>query len=175
MSFMSFNCVRCGHCCTRIRGPTWGQVHGLTLLPSEIDRFPKELIKPMYRYSLDDPFTPGRVFMYQLDTEVCPRYDREEGCRIYADRPTLCRAFPMEITFTRVMMNDKCPQVKRLVKGRVSLRVPRNYMTAATKIHKYYIECFNPYVRERFDLETETWRGLIEGITEEDLKQFKVV
>lgn len=168
---MEFECVRCGHCCTHLKGVNMGQVHGLTLLPGEIGLFQGELVKPIMRYSLEDQLSPGGIFLYQLDVDVCPHYDEDVGCRIYSDRPLTCAAYPLEITFRHAILHTRCPEVKRMrAKEGSHIRVPQNYVAAAGKVHKYYVDHLRTTDMERFDLKEGRWRGMIEGLSKADIK-----
>lgn len=165
-----FKCSRCGFCCTHIKGVNMGQVHGLTLLPNEIGLFQAELVKPVMRFSHEDPIAPGKVFLYQLDVDVCPHYDEAIGCRIYSKRPLICVAFPLEISFKGPFLHGDCPEAARIFKEAPgSYNITRGYVEAALKVHNFYKQRLHSFCLERFDLSVGRWRGLIEGLSEEDV------
>jgi len=150
-----------------------GKVHGLTLLPEETSLFPKKLVKPLYRYSKKDPLNPGLVIMYQLDVDVCPHYEREVGCRIYNQRPEVCRAYPFEMSMVgKVVVHHDCQEARRLgLRDGDQVKIPRLYVEAALKVHRYYeatlSRCTEPI--DSFDLD-KGWTGILEGLSEDDKK-----
>ncbi len=171
---MDFECVRCGKCCSNIRGPMFGQVHGLTIMPKERHLFPAERVKPMLRYKERSKFRPSEIFMYQVDVEDCPHH--ADGCQIYEDRPQICRAFPFELKGDGgVALHGSCPEIERLAKAETNFYMPVFYQKAAIVIQRHYQNTLHrtPLV-ERFDLKTRRWRGLLEGMTNEHLKLMDV-
>lgn len=168
-----FQCTRCGKCCKEHRNPMLGQTHGLMLLPGEIHLFPKERIKPMFRYHPNSsPELAEVIWMYQLDSDSCPQYDEEgRSCRIYEKRPLICRAFPFEWMGNSLITHESCPEIERLKGLNARLRVPHMYVDAAVKLqqnqHRHMMK--EPNV-ERYDLKTQSWRDLFEGMTKEQFK-----
>jgi len=172
----TFECSRCGVCCTNIRGRNFGKCLGLTLLPVEIGLFPRELIKPLYRYAANDPIPADRlrVWMYQLDVDVCPHYGGERGCIIYDKRPSACGAYPFE--YTRggkiVVHRGTCPEAKKMTfQDGDMIRLPGLYVRPALRVHEWYRHHLNDNPHQPFDvydLGAQAWVGILEGITEED-------
>jgi len=168
-----FQCTRCGKCCKEHRNPMLGQIHGLMLLPTEIHLFPKDLIKPMFRYHPNSrPELAEVVWMYQLDSDGCPHYDEENrSCKIYEKRPMICRAFPFEWRGNDMISHESCPEIERLKKLNSQVRIPRMYVYAAAKIqqhqHNYMMKESNV---ERYDLETRSWHSLFKGMTKDHFR-----
>jgi len=171
-----FQCTRCGVCCKNHRGPMLGQLHGLMLLPSEIKLFPSELIKPMFRYHPDtDPGIAGMVWMYQLDSDGCPHYDEElHECKIYVKRPNTCRSFPFESRGDKMICHGSCPEIERVRKLGVKLSIHGREVKATAAMQEYQYQCMRREINvERFDLRTQTWRGILEGLSPEHWKWLK--
>jgi len=175
-TIIRFQCTRCGKCCREHRGPMLGQLHGLMLMPNEVQLFPSELIKPMFRYHPNtDPSIAGMVWMYQLDSDGCPHYDEERRiCEIYEKRPILCRAYPFEWRGNSVMCHEACSEIERLNKLKVTLSVPRKEVEAAVSIQEYQHEFMRREINvERYDLKTQSWRGVLEGLNSGQWKWLK--
>lgn len=171
---MDFECTRCGKCCSTLRGPMLGQIHGLTIMPEERHLFPPIIIKPMFRFRKRAKHRSGEVFMYQVDVEECPHHV-DNGCQIYEDRPQICRAFPFELQGERVAIHESCPEIERLRKANATFNVPQFYQKGAIIIHNYYSNTLyrTPDI-ERFDLKSGCWRGMLEGMTSEHMKLLEV-
>lgn len=92
----SYECQRCGKCCSSLLQPDRGIIRGLSLLPDEVDLFPEELVKPYLGIGRRPHESGFTVIAYQLSVEDCPKY-REKLCIIYEERPTTCRQFPFSL------------------------------------------------------------------------------
>lgn len=167
---MEFKCVHCGQCCKNIRGPQMGQTHGLMILPEEVDLFPSGLVRPMIRYTHNSQNSPGKVWMYQVDAEICPHYDEKEGCLIYDDRPVVCAAYPFELSASKLVIHGACPETMRLRKAGIKIEVPESCKEPLLKLHRHYNLHLNTTEFERFDLEENRWRHFTEGLTKEHLR-----
>lgn len=105
-----FECARCGNCCREtIAASPGGDLFGLYLEPDEIHLFPAEQVFPLL--GRGDPIT---IVAYQLGVNRCPNYVEENGlglgrCRIYAERPLVCAAYPIT---SRQSVSSRCPGVK---------------------------------------------------------------
>ena len=167
---MEFKCVRCGHCCKKIRGPQMGQIHGLMILPEEVGLFPSGLVRPMIRYTHNAESNPGQVWMYQVDAEICPHYDEKEGCLIYDKRPVVCVCYPFELSASKLVIHGACPEAQRMRKAGIKLKVPESYKEPLLKVCRYYGSHLNTLEFERLDLEEGRWRYFTEGLTKEHLR-----
>lgn len=105
----AFTCHGCGQCCTDLRdrwhaargrfSPVPGTAmvrlpapQGLRLFPWEARRFPSDRLEPL----LAVPCARRErlvALAYVLGEDTCPHY--EDGCTIHADRPLVCRAYPL--------------------------------------------------------------------------------
>lgn len=107
-----FKCAQCGRCCTNTLFFKNGNLFGPYLDPSEIDRFPADVIFPLL--GRGDPIV---VTAYQLGVNRCPNYAEENGvgrCGIYERRPKTCVAFPV---IGRLNVTDACPTVRAMRDG----------------------------------------------------------
>lgn len=86
-----FECQQCGHCCQNLLGVTDGKQHGIYLTPEEAEYFPRDEVQPLFR-------TADKILAYQTVSNVCPNLIDNDGlkaCRIYPNRPLVCKAFPV--------------------------------------------------------------------------------
>lgn len=103
---LKFNCCRGGHCCTRQLSMTDGKEHGIYLTQEEAKHFPENAVFPLFRAG-------GEIFAYQLGVHECPNLVREDGhttCRIYENRPLICRSFPLGQSEKGdfIVLSDRC-------------------------------------------------------------------
>jgi len=102
-----FECQQCGHCCTGLLGVEDGREYGIYLTPEETKFFPSETVFPLFR-------SGGSIFAYQLGVSDCPNLmDGDDGrkvCKIYLNRPLVCRSFPAGISDDGriIIQYDKC-------------------------------------------------------------------
>lgn len=85
-----FECKRSGYCCSNLKGMTEGKEHGIYLTPEEAKLFPEGTVFPLFRAG-------DNIFAYQTGSHKCPNLVEEgdhTACRIYENRPLLCRSFP---------------------------------------------------------------------------------
>lgn len=100
MKKLTFNCLRCAHCCrdiiktVHIKGKEFSQ--GLHLFPGEKEAFRKYASKFRVKIKIEPKWavsTTKEAIAYQLVNEACPFLDGK-SCRIYHHRPLSCRLFP---------------------------------------------------------------------------------
>ena len=110
MKELKFECQRCGHCCMELKMKTSAGLLGLYLQLHEVKMFPAANVFPMYgcgQKGVSRP-RPARIFAYQLDMQPCPHFDMiSKNCRIYANRPIICRSFPLD----GIVASRHCPQI----------------------------------------------------------------
>jgi len=95
---LRFECLRCGHCCNRIRITHQGVAQGLSLLPGEEKLFTAFPDAIMPYTAIRQP-RPGKsrikIICYQMVQEPCPLYDPiTKTCTQYEKRSMVCRAYP---------------------------------------------------------------------------------
>lgn len=98
MDTLQFRCQKCGHCCRNLNADIDDGKGSLFLLPEERKLFPPDLIRPLYavgRKGRSRP-RPTKIISYQINTYICPHIKPDNSCAIYAQRPMMCRSFPLE-------------------------------------------------------------------------------
>lgn len=100
----TFNCQRCGYCCSHLLTRDGNWTFGLYLTPEEKKYFPDAV--PLL-------IENECVLAYQVGQQVCPHltYDGEgrSKCSIHDHRPLGCRVFP--VTDQVHIRTDLCPYV----------------------------------------------------------------
>ncbi len=138
---MKFNCIKCGECCSNIRGRIdgdekefiesnfFGKMPIVQLVPVdkmslslwgwEADKLverAKELgidaeIKP-FRVVFDLKENKSIVISYFLDHDNCP-FLKDNECLCYEDRPLVCKQFPIQtVSLEDKPVLAKCPALK---------------------------------------------------------------
>lgn len=126
-----FVCSRCGLCCKDTLYQAGDYRFGLYLEPSEIAKFPVEAVFPLFGHG-----QPVEVTAYQLGVNRCPNYEESGGvgkCGIHADRPLVCRAFPV---LGPSKVSQRCPAVAQAVDG-----VDADSLGSELDAHRKKIEC----------------------------------
>jgi Fe-S-cluster containining protein len=95
---MAFSCERCGLCC---KSENNSQFLGVRLFDFEAERIRKLALEKKISARIVPSLTIADkksrrelAIMYKFEHTECPFYS-ESGCRIYDERPLLCRAFPI--------------------------------------------------------------------------------
>lgn len=109
-----FACHQCGACCTglRERGSPRGFAElapgvyrepgegGLRVFAWETEVFPDERLSPLLVVA-DGARRERVVLAYELRADECPNFEPDtDRCSVYADRPLVCRAFPLLVEAT---------------------------------------------------------------------------
>jgi Fe-S-cluster containining protein len=156
-----FNCQRCGRCCIDLITEDQGILRGLSLLPSEIKDFPRDLIKPAAGIGKDPKGKEFQILLYQLDLSICPHLG-EGGCKIYPGRPSSCRQFPYSLNLSnqgnlQLVYDLNCPSLEHLLNPKnISPDSPE--LRYAQELLKINLELF--LRREEawfYDLESDKW------------------
>lgn len=107
----AFTCHACGACCTglRERGTDRGFAElapgiyrhagegGLRVFCWEAHAFPADQLAPLLVVA-DRAQDQRLALAYQLQADTCPNLDEDSSrCTVYADRPLVCRAFPLVV------------------------------------------------------------------------------
>lgn len=117
-SFMNkFECSRCGKCC-KSESVNGRRGFYAFLFDFEVKRLRQSAeklgidlqVKPFFVLN-DEISKQGIVVFYEFFSEDCPFY--KDGCLIYAERPLMCRAFPVFQT-KPFFASMACPAVKGL-------------------------------------------------------------
>lgn len=93
---MGFICRRCGKCCTNLLQKEKTLLRGLTLLPNEINLFPKGNLRPYLGVGKQPQASEFKILAYQLNTDICPHLI-DNHCKYYKMRPSSCRQFPFSL------------------------------------------------------------------------------
>jgi Fe-S-cluster containining protein len=111
---VAFKCTRCGTCCKALIMRTELATMGLYLQVDETHLFPARFIKPMYGVGIKGKARPrpAKTIAYQFTAQLCPHYEEGKGCKIYGERPSICRSFPIEAT----MASRTCPVIASAVR-----------------------------------------------------------
>jgi Fe-S-cluster containining protein len=115
-----FQCRNCGRCCHNLLSEDLGITRGLTLLPNEVLKFEKGLVKPAIGHGTSPDDLNFHIIAYQLIKDDCPHFEGNL-CKIYESRPVSCHQFPFSLeprkhgTVLGVDMN--CPSAKALVES----------------------------------------------------------
>lgn len=126
-----YSCARCGMGCKETLYQVGDYLFGLYLEPSEISRFPGEAVFPLFGHG-----RPVEVIAYQLGVNRCPNYGEVDGfgtCNVHAERPLVCRAFPVIGPFK---VSKRCPAVARATDG-----VDADSLKPELEAHRKKIEC----------------------------------
>jgi Fe-S-cluster containining protein len=122
-----FKCTQCGQCCRDTKIPLtvaeaidWlNRGHDVQLLceaspwPAALDREPRALHFKRRSFAVTSGSMPTRVVVMLVANVVgaCPNLLPDKRCRIYEDRPLVCRIYPAEINpFVALKRENKaCP------------------------------------------------------------------
>ena len=168
MSFMApdettFNCLRCGTCCSNLLAEDWGILRGLTLLPEERELFPEPLVKPAIGVGRRPHGRGFRIMAYQLTEDNCPHLG-EGSCSIYPDRPASCRQFPFSLRRgpegkVQVGFDLNCPALVVLIEENQRVNVGSDARLYAEKLLDIELEALSsPKKAWFYDLRSGRWR-----------------
>ncbi len=83
-SAFSYGCARCGRCCIEKR---------IQVNPYEIAKLARG--RGQGTQACRDTFTEGGTHLRQREGGACVFFDPATGCTVHADRPLVCRLFPL--------------------------------------------------------------------------------
>lgn len=116
-----FQCLKCGTCCRNLIVNFGDWTLGLILLPEETNLFPESLIAPMWGIGVKGRSRPRpeKVCVFQLNTKICVHLTDKNTCRIYAERPLICHAHPLNIQVAEgrlisASVNGSCKGISRM-------------------------------------------------------------
>jgi Fe-S-cluster containining protein len=84
-----FPCEMCGRCCHQ---------PNITVLPDEVDRLAAAAGVPLHIFisKFISRSSDGRLFLSK--TDPCAFLDKENRCKVWKDRPEICRDFPYAVS-----------------------------------------------------------------------------
>jgi len=95
MTKIIFKCLRCGRCCKNLFREELGVTSGLTFFyEKEKKLFSKGFVSPATGFGWGMS-GPKHIVRYQLNTNTCPHFAKDNLCSIYDKRPLICQAFPL--------------------------------------------------------------------------------
>ena len=156
-SQLDFQCLKCGSCCKNIIETINGVQRGLILTKKETKLFPAEIVTPQYAIGITKP---TRIVFYQMKTNPCPYLNAKNECRIYDNRPLICRSFPVMADY----ISSKCQAFSCRKPGQVYQDIyPMAKMKeASNKITMYVAANFGKNLKAgtkewEYDLATKKW------------------
>jgi Fe-S-cluster containining protein len=118
-------------CCKETLYQVGDYLFGIYLEPSEITQFPDGAVFPFFGRG-----RPVEITAYQLGVNLCPNYDESGGlgrCKVHADRPLVCRSFPVLGPFK---VSSRCPVIRQAADG-----VDADSLGPELEAHLKKIEC----------------------------------
>jgi Fe-S-cluster containining protein len=85
---LSFECTRCGNCCTGAPGYVWVTADEIAAIARHLGQ-PVEVVRATYTYR-----TSGRISLRERANGDCVFWDKKVGCTVYPARPAQCRTWP---------------------------------------------------------------------------------
>jgi len=163
---MKFKCLMCAHCCRDLMHENPLGVNGLLLLPEEVKLFENAGAEVYPFIGVGENDEPEKILAYQLSSKVCPLLLEDNKCAIYADRPLLCRSFPVEyVRGGLAFLAENCTFINRNLRN---LMVDVSYFSiveveANLRLQERLREEMKPYKTEVwiFDLATKKWKSML--------------
>ncbi len=116
--------MRCGTCCRDLVTKDMGILRGLTLLPYEVQFFPKNQVKPAISLGGRTHDKVLKVVAYQLTLDECSHL-RNNLCTIYENRPSASKQFPFSLELSEkeplLGLDLNCPAVMRLLNANFNI------------------------------------------------------
>lgn len=148
-------CTKCGRCCSNLR--MGDKKTGLTLFPEEIHLFPEETIRPYLGKGVE---SVEKVFTYQHTENVCINLV-DSQCRVYDERPTMCRSFPVKVGEHGLRFISGCPGVLgRIRKGENlshDMYEVEAAMSMAERLYEFHKTFDEGEKRWVYNLSSEEW------------------
>ena len=158
----TFECLRCGRCCSNLLAEDRGVLRGLTLLPGEHELFPPSTVRPAIGIGRRPHERGFRITAYQLTEDTCPHVE-EGSCGIYAQRPASCRQFPFSLRrgpegTMQVGLDLNCPALISMVESNLRPGPGFDGKPSAEKLLNVELEALrSPRRAWFFDLGSEKW------------------
>ena len=158
----TFECLRCGRCCSSLLAEDRGILRGLTLLPGERGLFPPSAVSPAVGLGGSPSEDGFRVIAYQLTEDTCPHLE-VGSCGIYQERPAGCRQFPFSLRrgpegSLQVGLDLNCPALLALIEENPRVSMGADARLSAEKLLDLQTEAAeHPGRAWYFDLGTGSW------------------
>lgn len=148
-------CERCGKCCSNLR--QGNAAFGLTLFSDEIHLFPDDKIRP---HIAKGDTSQKTVFTYQYTENVCLHL-ANNICKIYRDRPLICRSFPIKIGAYGLRFSPGCKAVLNNISQSKPMNTNTDEVKASIEIVNRLFEHHESFgtIDEKwiYNLEKENW------------------
>lgn len=125
---LDFNCLMCGSCCHRTLIYEDGLNLGVNLLPNEKKLFKSypDAIIPYFGYHKKG-HQKIKILSYQMIIKPCPMLDiKTNHCKIYDNRPLVCRAYPFSTVSNGVSFEINCSFYKKYIKNLTDTKFESN-------------------------------------------------
>jgi Fe-S-cluster containining protein len=158
----TFDCLRCGRCCSNLLAEDLGVLRGLTLLPGEHELFPQSVVSPAIGIGRRPHESGFRITAYQLTEDTCPHLEGDSCC-IYSERPASCRQFPFSLRrgpegTMQMGFDMNCPALLALIDDNPRLSIRFDTRLHAEKLQDIQREAAKrPSRAWHFDLRTRSW------------------
>jgi Fe-S-cluster containining protein len=149
-------CARCGRCCSHLRSGEGDS--GLTLFSDEVHLFPENMIRPHLAKGVS---SPEEIFTYQHTMNVCIHLV-DNLCRIYENRPLMCRSFPVKIGAYGLRFSPGCLAVLNALKKSKTMSSEQEEVKAAISMTERLYEFHKNFGENdqkwKYNLATERWK-----------------
>ena len=148
----------CGRCCSNLRAGTGES--GLTLFPDEIHLFPENKVRPHLAKGVD---APSSIFTYQYTDNRCMHLV-DNLCKVYEDRPLMCRKFPVKLGANGLTFSVGCKAVLNLLRS--SKRLPDEAeevqvaIVIAERLMLFHRGFADDEIEWRYNLVSEKWEKM---------------
>jgi len=110
---LSFECTRCGHCCSGFSGTVAVDDAEIAALAARL-----ELEQGVFRERYTRVLRDGSISLREKPNLDCVFYSREHGCLVYEDRPQQCRTWPFWRSVVKTRRSwaaeaEHCPGMNR--------------------------------------------------------------
>lgn len=148
-------CTKCGRCCSNLR--KGNEKTGLTLFPDETHLFPEETVRPYLGKGVN---SVTEIFAYQHTENNCINLV-DNQCRVYENRPTMCRSFPVKVGEHGLRFVSGCKGVLERIRTGNSLSHDMYEVGAAMRMAERLYEFHKSFGEEEkrwmYNLATEEW------------------
>ncbi len=148
-------CTKCGMCCSNLR--LGDKKVGLTLFPEEIHLFPKSMIRPHLDKGVNEPTS---ILTYQHTLNICIHL-KDNLCKIYHNRPLICRSFPIKVGLRGLTFSPGCKGFLEIVKNSKvknrEMEEIQSTLEIAKRLYKFHSDLKDNEKKWRYNLLNEEW------------------